>query len=160
MVISLAMTQKACAKCGKSSSQVHIDSKKNVCTPCTTQQRQKQMSSSYENFLKNIYSQCKSTITRGKRTKQHEFTLKLQDVTQLWVDQDGKCAISGVFLTHHKDGSGSKEFNASLDRISNSKGYTPDNIQLVAYRINLMKHTLSEDMFYWWIKTINDFSCD
>ena len=89
-----------------------------------------------------------------------EFTITKEDVVGLWDKQEGRCAISGVFLTHHKDGSGTKEYNASIDRISGEKGYIYQNVQLVAYRINIMKHTLPEDMFYWWVKTIHDFSCD
>ena len=53
-----------------------------------------------------------------------------------------------------------KSTTPPIDRINGEEGYTFHNIQLVCYRINIMKHTLSEDMFYWWVKTINDFSCD
>jgi len=74
----------------------------------------------------------------------------------LWYKQEGRCALSGVHLTHHVDGRGVKEFNASVDRINNDVHYEPQNVQLVAYRINIMRHTLSEDMFWWWVKTIHD----
>ena len=115
---------------------------------------------SYEAFLQNIYVNARSKVRNKKRTREYVFSIEAADLIDLWVSQKGRCALSGVFLTHHKDGSGTKDFNASLDRISNNKDYTLDNIQLVAYRINLMKHTLSEDMFYWWVKTISDSSCD
>lgn len=63
-------------------------------------------------------------------------------------------------MTHHIDGNGHKEFNASIDRINVDRGYTPQNVQLVAYRINIMRHTLSMDMFWWWVKNIHDVSID
>ena len=63
-------------------------------------------------------------------------------------------------MTHHVDGRGAKEFNASIDRVNPDKGYTPQNIQLVAYRVNIMRHTLSMDMFWWWVKNIHDASID
>ena len=66
----------------------------------------------------------------------------------------------GVALTHHLDGSGAKEFNASIDHANNDQGYSRDNVRLVAYRINIMRHTLSTDMFWWWVKTIHDHSCE
>jgi hypothetical protein len=25
--------------------------------------------------------------------------------------------------------------------------------------VNIMKHNMTEDMLYWWVRTINDFSC-
>jgi hypothetical protein len=63
-------------------------------------------------------------------------------------------------LTHHVDGSGHKDFNASIDRIDSQLGYVPGNIQLVALRVNILKQTLSTDMLYWWVKTIHAHSCD
>lgn len=63
-------------------------------------------------------------------------------------------------MTHHHDGSGLKDFNASIDRIDNQLGYIPGNVQLVAYRTNILKQTLSTDMLYWWVKTIYEYSCD
>ena len=127
---------------------------------CKQKQIEERVSRSYESYLRHLYSQSKSSVKCGKRADHVEWHLEPEDLIALWEKQEGKCAVSGVFLTHHKDGSGRKDYNASIDRISCERGYTTQNIQLVAYRINIMKHTLSEDMFYWWIKTINDFSCD
>jgi len=127
---------------------------------CKAKQLEERVSRSYENYLRHLYSNSKSNVKCGKRGDHVEWDIEPEDITALWDKQQGKCAVSGVFLTHHKDGSGRKDYNASIDRISCERGYTPQNVQLVAYRINIMKHTLSEDMFYWWIKTINDFSCD
>ena len=56
------------------------------------------------------------------------YEITPEDVIALWEKQDGRCAISGVYLTHHVDGSGKKEYNASIDRISGDKGYTIHNI--------------------------------
>ena len=41
-----------------------------------------------------------------------------------------------------------------MDRINPDLGYVHGNVQLVAYRINIMKHTLSEDQLYWWVKNL------
>jgi hypothetical protein len=71
---------------------------------------------------------------------------------------NGKCALSGVLMTHQRDGTYGdkkpKEFNASIDRINPQGPYVRENVQLVSARINTMKHTLSEDMFIWWVKNI------
>ena len=161
MVFSNAMTElRVCAKCNRDENQVHIDAGRKNCANCRTHERQKRQSASYEAYLNALFINAKSAVKRGARTQEHSWELVSADLPLLWEQQKGRCAVSGVFLTHHKDGSGAKDFNASIDRISNVKSYTFENVQLVAYRINLMKHTLPEDMFYWWIKTINDFSCD
>lgn len=161
MVFSNAMTElRVCAKCNRDENQVHIDDGRRDCANCRTHERQKKESASYESYLNALFINAKSAVKRGARTQEHSWELVSADLPLLWKQQQGRCAVSGVFLTHHKDGSGTKDFNASIDRISNVKSYTFENVQLVAYRINLMKHTLPEDMFYWWVKTINDFSCD
>lgn len=151
---------KLCCACGKPEGEVLFDDTRQICRLCRTQKHEIKTSATYGAYLNKLHINSKSANKRGTRTKNHEYEIVLHDLIHLWEKQGGRCAISNVFLTHHKDGSGKKEFNASIDRISNAKGYTLDNVQLVAYRINLMKHALSEDMFYWWIKTINDFSCD
>ena len=162
MLICSTMTSatKECVSCKKTLDESEFRVGRNVCMACKKQQNETRVSSSYENYLRNVYSQSMSTVKSGKRNGGITWNIEPEDLVALWEKQDGKCAISGVYLTHHKDGTGHKEYNASIDRISGDKGYTIHNIQLVAYRINIMKHTLSEDMFYWWIKTINDFSCD
>ena len=151
---------KTCKKCGMTDESSHFDYGRLTCTPCRIQEKQISTSATYEAYLLHLFVNARSKVSHGQRTRTLAFTITHADLVTLWQLQEGKCAISGVFLTHHKDGSGAKDFNASIDRISNAKDYTPDNIQLVAYRINLMKHTLSEDLFYWWIKTIHDSSCD
>jgi len=161
VLISLAMTElRVCIKCKRDENQVNIDDGRKECANCRTHERQKKESASYESYLNALFINAKSAVKRGARAQDHSWELVNADLPRMWELQKGRCAVSGVFLTHHKDGSGRKDFNASIDRISNTKSYSFENVQLVAYRINLMKHTLPEDMFYWWVKTINDFSCD
>jgi len=113
------------------------------------------MDGSHEAYLRNLISKLKHS-----RQKTHEWSLSPKDLFELWDEQNGRCAVSGVTLTHHLDGSGTKEFNASIDRINNDEGYSKVNVRLVAYRINIMRHTLSTDMFWWWVKTIHDYACE
>ena len=76
----------------------------------------------------------------------------------MWEMQDGKCALSGMLMTHQRDGTygdrKQKDFNASIDRINPQGPYVRENVQLVAARVNTMKHTLGEEMFIWWVKNI------
>ena len=122
-----------------------------VCNKCKYQQRRDNDAKSPESYLTRLAVRLKSS-----RRKTHDWRLTPEDLHEIWYRQEGRCALSGVHLTHHIDGRGVKEFNASVDRINNDIHYEPQNIQLVAYRVNIMRHTLSEDMFWWWIKTIHD----
>ena len=126
-----------------------------TCRDCITTVRNKAVSDSFEAYLRRLLSKSKSA-----RKGSWEFELTPEDLINLWHEQRGRCAVSGVILTHHADGTGKKEFNASIDRIDSNRGYLRGNVQLVAYRVNILKHTLSMDMLYWWIKTIHDYSCD
>jgi hypothetical protein len=151
---------KVCVKCRKPVELRRFDGNRKTCNTCRTHQKQVHDSLSYENYLKNLLNHSKSAVGRGNRVSDHEYCIDIEDLIDIWEDQKGKCALSGVFLTHHKDGTGPRDTNASIDRIANHKSYTRDNVQLVAYRVNLMKHTLSEGDFYWWIKNLFDCSCD
>jgi hypothetical protein len=129
------------------------------CEPCRMKHKSRKrhmvMDGSPEAYLRQLVSKLKYN-----RQKTHDWSLTPEDVIDIWNKQKGRCAISGVTLTHHLDGSGAKEFNASIDRINNDQGYSQMNVRLVAYRINIMRHTLSTDMFWWWVKTIHDYACE
>ena len=150
------MDAKTCITCKKLLTVDSFDIKRLVCRSCRLQAFQKQTSATYLTYLHEIYKTAKGRARR----RETEFSLDKQDLIDLWIAQEGRCALSGVVLTHHRDGSGKKDFNGSIDRINNLKGYHITNVQMVAYRVNIMKNTLPEDLFYWWIKTIRDFSCD
>jgi len=85
--------------------------------------------------------------------KDFDWEITCEYVETLWDKQEGKCALSGVFLTWQA-GEGRQDFNVSIDRKDPNKGYIIGNIQLVSQRVNVMKHTLGDSEFYWWCKNI------
>lgn len=153
-------SKKRCVSCGQTREMSEFEKDRTTCVGCRQKAYQKRTSSTYQSFLRNLYTKSRSAVVTKNRTKDHVWEITADDLIDLWEKQGGRCALSGVYLTHHIDGSGHKEYNASLDRISQDIGYTTTNIQLVCYRVNILKHTLPEDMLFWWIKTIHDFSCD
>jgi hypothetical protein len=125
-----------------------------ICQQCVTLQRARKTSATPESYLRVLNVQLKS-----QRLKQDiQYDLTTEDLIDLWEMQGGKCALSGVLMTHQRDGTygdrKKKEFNASIDRINPQGPYVRENVQLVAARVNTMKHTLGEDMFMWWVKNI------
>ena len=123
-----------------------------ICTSCKTQSANRKKSATPEAYLKHLYSQLK--YSRKKNNPELGWGIETQDLIDRWQMQKGRCALSNILMTYAKDGGGKKEFNVSIDRISPHVGYTPGNIQLVCYRVNLMKHTLPEEELYWWCKNI------
>lgn len=84
-------------------------------------------------------------IELNAKDRRLEFSITKEYCWELFLKQDAKCAISGIALSLPKDGSDFNKFewNASIDRIDSSKGYTKSNIQWVDKRINMMKQNLT-----------------
>ena len=133
-----------------------------TCRSCVGIQRRKRFSSNPRGYFQQALQYSKSSYKKNNKniTDLPAYVLTVEDCLQLWDQQNGKCALSGVQMTHHRDGSGKKEFNASLDRIEPKGAYSKANVQLVCYRINIMRHVLDIDMFFWWVKNIHDFSVE
>ena len=126
----------------------------NTCRKCRTVETRRNANASPGAYLRVIVNNRRYDAKR----KGVSFEIDHAFVVSLWDRQGGKCALSGVMMTHAKDGNGNKAMNASLDRIRPDHGYTikPLNVQLVCARVNIMKHTLPEHEFRWWIANIHE----
>jgi len=110
--------------------------------------------SSLQNY-RGIGDLSKSYVTRIKssaKSRGIEFVLTAEFLWELFVAQDGKCAITGVPLVmdrHFRKSMAAKNKNqtASLDRKDSSLGYVKGNVQWVHLDINMMKHNKSERRF-------------
>jgi len=99
-------------------------------------------------------------IQQGASSRNLELNITIEDAWNVYLQQNGKCAISGVdiMLRGQEIGISSKyvheKTTASLDRIDSSKGYTIDNIQWIHKDLNQMKSDRTMETFLYWIKTI------
>lgn len=80
-----------------------------------------------------------------------------EQMWQKFLDQNGKCALTGVELKFDSNNS-IRDGNASLDRIDSSKDYSLDNIQWVHKIVNVMKQDLKESEFFEWCKLVYERS--
>jgi hypothetical protein len=92
------------------------------------------------------------TAISGRIKKGVEITI--EDAWNLFLDQDRKCAFSGMELCMHEYKDCGRTRTASLDRIDSSKGYIIDNIQWVHKNINCMKQDLDQSVFLEWCRKI------
>lgn len=96
-------------------------------------------------------------ITRNTRQRAKkegiEYDIDVEFIRILLEAQEGCCALSRVQLTFTK-GEGHIPTNASIDRIDPCKGYTKDNVQLVAWQVNVMKSNLSTTQLAEWCQLI------
>lgn len=97
----------------------------------------KNMNESIFKKLKRKYHNIKAKAFQRKL----EFSLNIQDLIDLWMQQNGKCAYTGKKLvftnTEHSP------FQLSIDRINSSKGYVKGNIVMCSYWINNAKSTFA-----------------
>jgi len=154
----MSVESKVCKSCGAEKPLTDFSLYSNggpesTCKSCRNRQRMRGRTG-LKNYLKWI---CTAAKSHCKRTGRAEFLLEPEHLSEIWEEQGGRCALSGVFMTYHKDGAGRKDFNASMDRIHPTGPYTRDNVRLVCDRVNTMRHTLSENEFWWWIKNIYNF---
>ena len=138
---------KVCITCLRELPFKEFRSTRNVCKECRSAQIAANKSSSPYAYIKGLFRSLKYS------RKAFDWEINCEYVETLWDKQEGKCALSGVFLTWQA-GEGRQDFNVSIDRKDPNKGYIIGNIQLVAQRVNIMKHTLGESEFYWWCKNI------
>ena len=91
-----------------------------------------------------------SKIAKGKAKLKH--TIDWMFIMQLLRWSGCRCIYCGIpFKFVAKD-----PMNFSIDRIDSSKGYTPDNVQLISTWVNRAKNNLSEKEFFYLISSMNN----
>ncbi len=100
-----------------------------------------EISSSYWNNLKN-----------GAKTRKILFEIKIEDMWNLFLKQDRKCALSGLPISFDA----CKSNTASLDRINSLKPYIESNVQWVHRDVNFAKQSLNNDEFIYLCKQVSN----
>lgn len=81
-----------------------------------------------------------------------------QEAIDIFVQQEGKCALSGLPIRFAESGKDYLANNqtASLDRIDSKKLYDKENVQWVHKTINLMKNILDQNIFINMCRSVSD----
>lgn len=95
-------------------------------------------------------------IRDSAKVRKKEFNITIEYCWNLFLIQDGKCAISKVDirLSQNTKDLYNKSITASLDRIDSSKGYIEGNVQWVHKNVNYMKFRFEQQEFIDWCKII------
>jgi hypothetical protein len=80
---------------------------------------------------------------RGAESRNMEFDITIEDMSDLIIKQNYKCNISGMPIKFNA----LKKHTASLDRIDNSKGYVKGNVQWLHKDINSIKSNYNQEYF-------------
>lgn len=111
-------------------------------TPENQARHLRERSASLSAFLVPLAGAAK---TRA-RTRGLEYAISRDHLLDLWVLQDGKCALTGDDMTWIV-GQGRVRTNVSVDRVDPTIGYIPGNVQLLCDYVNIAKSNLSNDEF-------------
>ena len=122
-----------------------------TCKTCRQRMAEERRSNSIESFMADRHAKLKSN-----RIQKFAWEIDVTDLLDLWREQKGRCALSGRLMTAFYDGT-RREDQVSVDRICPDIGYLPNNIQLVCYRANMLKHTLSQPNFIHWCRQIVEY---
>ncbi len=89
----------------------------------------------------NLYTSAK----KRAKSKKMNFDLTEEFLLNMFISQNKKCKLSNIIMEIPKYTENKKLTQVSIDRIKNNKGYTKDNIQLVALGINYMRNTVTTE---------------
>ena len=96
--------------------------------------------STFDGFTKNLFKDLRSNAKK----RNIDVFIKLQDIINLYNEQEGLCKITGMKMTNKCSKRESKQhiinkWNISIDRVDSNKDYTKDNIQLLSSIVNRIK---------------------
>lgn len=99
-----------------------------------------------------------SSIVHGAKKRNFEFNITIEQIWELFIKQERKCALSGDEIFFAKNSYDRNNQTASLDRIDSSKGYIEGNLQWVHKQVNFMKQELEDSVLIEWCKKIYEHS--
>lgn len=93
------------------------------------------------------------TYKKGAKRRNLEFSLNKKDFSNLINQNCFYCGVQPYRRTNVKNANGQYTYNG-VDRINNKLGYTISNCVPCCKICNLAKHSMSQNMFYAWIKRV------
>lgn len=91
---------------------------------------------------KDVPGKVFSKLKRGAVQRDLVFEITIQDIQEIYEQQNKCCAFSGLPLFWGQ--------TASVDRIDSKKGYTKENVQIVHKQLNMIKRDTPNEQFIEW----------
>ena len=124
-----------------------------VCGKCRHQSAKEKWQTNWSSYL---HVRLRIARSRAKR-KKLDFNIDLDYCMSVLVDQDYRCAITGLPFTRSASGD---DMDMTIDRVDSDLGYIQGNVSLIGYRVNQMKSDLTHQKLLWWCKTIANHDTD
>jgi len=111
------------------------------------------LSKRFKGGYKEIYGSMWGQYQRHAETRNLLFNISIEQAWQQFLEQDRKCALSGILLTFQTQ-CRKRDGTASLDRINSTRGYEVDNIQWIHKELQKVKMNMSDERLITWCKII------
>jgi len=108
----------------------------------------------YSAELHRFWGYAVSTAKSGAQNRGLVFNIDKEYALGLYLEQNGRCALSGIKLIPEFGAGAKNHVKPSLDRINSAKGYTHTNVQVVAAIVNIMKNDMPQDEFIRWCNRV------
>lgn len=103
-------------------------------------------------FLSALTSHLAEICKRRCRRTGVEFALPSGYIRNLWIEQDGVCALTGVRMEYQPQGPGNFAMKnpvaPTVDRVAADAGYVPGNVRLVCFWANNARYSFGDEVFY------------
>ena len=127
------------------------------CKKCDIEVINAHHTNNLDRALRNLVIKNKTNGRHGSKRRQ-EFSenscVTPEVLHELWASQHGKCAVTGVPLTHIQGQGRNIWTNVTVDRIDCERGYELDNIRLVCRAVNYMKAAMTDEEMLKWCSLI------
>ena len=156
-VLNFVRTSKVCSNCKEdksfsefSKNKASSDGLQYKCRPCDVTyqakrrienpQKQLDYQRTYQKNKRKDYNyRLQMLINASKqraKNKNREHNITVEDIKEIYP-LDGCCPIFGMKLEFNS--AGFRENSPSIDSIDSTKGYTPNNIQIISWKANRIK---------------------
>lgn len=95
-------------------------------------------------------------VIENSEKRSLNFNITPEYVWNIYIEQERRCALSGVHILFHKNQDKGSLQSASIDRISSKLGYVENNIQVLHKRVQKLKDVVPNDEFIYWCKLIHE----
>lgn len=114
------------------------------CLECgdNVRDKNKYFYTSIRNYLVKALNKAKCNKKRGLH-----FDLTIDDLLEVYEQQGGKCAVTGVEMTYTME---KPQSRVSIDRIDCNVGYEKANVRLVCSAVNLMRNRMEDEELLFW----------
>jgi hypothetical protein len=101
----------------------------------------------YTPKLDRFWETALSALKGSAYTRGIPVLVTKDDLLGMYLEQDGRCALSGIEMLVETGEGTRNDIKPSVDRIDSSKGYLLDNVHIVCAIVNIMKNDLSKARF-------------